>query len=314
MKVLQRFSKFLLVSSLLAVVAVGFGLGRSEAAVAVDVPDYRIQLSPARVDLDLVPGKSDTGVFEVQNTGKKEFDFAISVAPYSVVDENYSPDYDTEGVYNDIVDWVTFSRTEGTVEPNGAVEIRFTVKVPADVPAGGQYAVILAQITNEEEENVSGASMHVSKRVGIVIYSEVDGVTRKTGEIIDNKISGILFNPPVIATSTVSNTGNTHATARYVMQVYPLFGDEEIYTNEETPETRVILPETRRYNSISWDGAPHLGIFRVKQTVYIFGEMSVTERIVVLCPIWFLFVILLLIFLGIFWVFTRVKARRDGRA
>ena len=95
----------------------------------------------------------------------------------------------------------------------------------------------------------------------------------------------------------------------YTLQVYPLFGNEEVYTNEENPEKRTILPETRRLNTMSWDGAPQLGIFRVKQTVKFLDDTKVTEKLVFICPLWFLFVVLAIIFLAIFWIVSRVRGR-----
>ena len=42
----------------------------SSAVSAADVPEYRLQVSPAREDIgDLKPGESYTGTFKVQNTG-----------------------------------------------------------------------------------------------------------------------------------------------------------------------------------------------------------------------------------------------------
>lgn len=307
MKVFRKISKFFAAALLMAVSA----LTSFSPAMADDIPDYRLQISPVSISLDLVPGKTEVGDFKVQNTGNKPFRFKVGVTPYSVVDEQYSPDYDTEGIYNDIVEWVTLSQTEGEVQPNEEVEIDFSIKVPKDAPGGGQYAMLYAEIVNDEDTGSIGAGITAQRRVGLILYSNVDGVTRKTGQIVENKIPSILFNPPVIAESLVNNTGNTHATARYILQVYPLFGNEEIYTNEEHPDTRTVLPETQRFNTVTWAGAPHLGIFRVKQTVYMFDEASVTEKIVFLCPIWFLFIILLIIFCAIFWVFTRVRARKQ---
>lgn len=305
MRVFQRINKVFAAALLMVVSA----LSSFSPVVAEEVPDYRLQISPVSITIDLVPGKVEIGEFKVQNTGKKAFKFKVGVAPYSVIDAQYNPDYDTEGVYNDIVEWVTFSQDEGEVKPNESVDIQFSIKVPKDVPGGGQYAMLYAEIINDDDTAVSGIA--AQRRVGIILYSDVEGVTRKTGEILENKIPSILFNPPVIAESLVSNTGNTHANTRYVLQVYPLFSDEEVYTNEENPDTRTVLPETQRFNTVTWAGAPHLGIFRVKQTIYLFDQVSTTEKIVFLCPIWFLFIILLIIFSVIFWIFTRVRARRQ---
>jgi hypothetical protein len=279
---------------------------------AADVPDYRLQISPAKEDIgDLKPGETYTGVFKVQNTGAKDFNFKVSVTPYSVADQYYSTNEESNQ-YTDIVEWVKFSQTSGHVDPNGEVEITYTVTVPADVPAGGQYALLTAELVNESG-STDGSGLTTINRVGMILYSNVQGNTRKTASVIENKVPSFLLNPPVQATSIVENTGNTHTNAKYVLQVYPLFGDEEVYTNEENPTTLTILPETQRFNTITWPNAPHLGIFRVKQTVTIFDKVSVTEKVVFLCPIWFLFIIIALIFCAIFWIVTRIRARRQDR-
>lgn len=285
----------------------------SNQALAADVPDYRIQISPAKEDIgELKPGEKYSGTFKVQNTGSKPFDFKVGISPYTVEDELYSPNYNATNQYTDIVDWIKFSKETGTVEPNGEVEVAYEIKVPADVPAGGQYAILTAETTNEDN-NTGNSGVIAVRRVGMLLYSNVKGNTRKTGSVLENKVPSILLNPPVSATSVVENTGNTHANARYVLQVYPLFGDEEVYTNEEDPMTLTILPETRRLNTITWPNAPHLGIFRVKQTVTIFDQSSTTEKVVFLCPVWFLFIVIALIFCAIFWIVTRIRARKQDK-
>lgn len=307
MKIFQQL-KYVLFAVFASTTMVVLGSG---AVHASEIPDYRIQISPAKEDIgELKPGETFTGTFKVQNTGSKSFEFKVGVAPYTVIDEHYTPDYDKSNQYTDIVNWVKFSQETGSVEPNGEVEIAYEVKVPADVPAGGQYALLTAEtIGNQNNSNTSGVV--TVNRVGMILYSNVQGKTRKTGSVIENKVPSFLFNPPVSATSIVENTGNTHANAEYVLQVYPLFGNEEVYTNEENPMKLTILPETQRFNTITWPNAPHLGIFRVKQTVTIFGEVSTVEKTVFLCPIWFMFIVLAIIFCAIFWIITRIRARRN---
>lgn len=307
MKIFQKISKFLGAALVLAVLVAS----NAAPVFAEDekIPQYRLQISPAKVDIgNLDPGESYSDVIKVQNTGQSAFDFRMSVVPFSVKDENYTQAYESKEKYNDIVNWVKFSTTTGHLEPNTQQEVAYTITVPADVPAGGQYAILMAEIANDDKVSEdSGVTM--LRRVGTLLYSNVSGVTRRTGEVIENKVPSILFNPPISATSIVSNTGNTHTDATYVLQVYPLFGNEEVYTNEEKPTTLTILPDTRRLNTVTWDGAPALGIFRVKQTVTIFDQTSTTEKLVFLCPIWLIFIVLLLIFCLIFWIVSRIRNR-----
>ncbi len=188
-------------------------LSSFNGAYAEELPDYRLQLSPARQDVgNLKPGETYTGTIKVQNTGKNPFNYRMSISPYTVIDEMYTQDYDQSNQYTDIVEWIEFSKETGSLEPNTQDEITFTIKVPADVPAGGQYAILMAEIVNDENTNQSSGVAAI-RRVGMLLYSNVYGSTRKTGSIIENKVPSILFNPPVTATSIVENTGNTHATA-----------------------------------------------------------------------------------------------------
>lgn len=307
MKIFQKINKFFVAACFTFVSAIFCGSN----VFADELPDYRLQISPAKIDVgDLKPGEVYTGTFQVQNTGKKTFDFKVGVSPYTVADEYYSPKEESNN-YTDIVEWIEFSRETGTVEPNGDAEVVYTITVPADVPAGGQYAMLTAEITNNTDESNNSGIVTVN-RVGLLLYSNVQGNTRKTGSVIENKIPSFKFNPPLTATSIVENTGNTHTNAKYVLEVYPLFSDEEVYTNKEKPTELTILPDTRRFNEIVWPNSPQLGIFKVRQTVTIFDQVSTTEKIVFLCPIWFMFIVLLIIFCVIFWIVSRIREHRKS--
>lgn len=311
MKLFRRFKK-VLGALLLALIMTGTS---AASVMADDVPDYRLQISPAIMQIELKPGMTKTETFRVQNTGSKAFKFAVEVSPYNVTGDDYEPNYTAGERYNDIVDWVTFSQDTGEIEPGKMVEITATIKVPQDVPAGGQYAMIAASIVNDKvdgETEGDNSSVSMVQRVGILLYSSVEGgETRKEATVVENKLPSFIFTPPITATSLVKNIGNVHVEATYTLQVYPFFGGEEVYTNEENPVKLTILPETQRFNSISWDGAPALGIFRVKQTVKVLDQVVTEEKVVFLCPVWFLFIIILIIFCVIFWIVSRVRGRRD---
>lgn len=278
---------------------------------AADTPDYRLQVSPSYAEIEeMQPGKTYDGVFKIQNTGAKEFSYAINITPYSVSDDKYTLDSETETAYTQMKDWVTLSQDSGTLAPDSTEEIKYSIRIPSDAPAGGQYALINVRMIQNDDAN-SGAAISATKQIGFRLLGDVEGNTRRTGKVTEQNIPSILFNPPISATSVVENTGNTHITASYVLQVFPLFGNEEVYTNEESPYEVTVLPETSRYNSISWDDAPHLGIFRVKQTVTIADDTQFIEKTVFLCPIWFIFIILLIIFCIVFWICSRIKSRRE---
>lgn len=284
----------------------------SSSAFAEEKPDYRIMASPATLNLELKPGETTVTSFKVINNGAKRFDFSISVAPYGVEGEEYNQNFTDTTKYNDLAKWVKLSEDSGSLDPDESKVIEVTVDVPKDVPDGGQYAILLAKMAEPSDPEAGASAVKAEKQLGVVIFSEnVAGHTRKEGGIVEAKVPSFMFAPPIKATSVVENTGNVHAEATYIMQVYPLFGDEEVYTNEENPEKRTILPETRRLNTLTWDGAPQLGIFKVKQTVKFLDEVKEIEKVVFICPIWFLLIILVLIFLAVFWIVSRTRGRKE---
>lgn len=235
---------------LLSVFMTAFALAfiTNTPVAAADTPDYRMQVSPSFAEIEeMQPGKSYDGVFKVQNTGGKDLDYAITITPYSVKDDKYALDSDTETAYTQMKDWITLSQDSGKLSPNDAEEIKYTIRVPQDAPAGGQYALINIRLVQENDSN-SGATITANKQIGFRLLGEIEGNTRRTGKVTEQNIPSILFNPPISATSVVENTGNTHITASYVLRVFPLFSNEEVYTNEDSPYEVTVLPETSRYN------------------------------------------------------------------
>ena len=143
------------------------------------------------------------------------------------------------------------------------------------------------------------------------ILAEVAGQTRDEGVIIENNIPSFILTNTLTASSRVRNDGNVHTNASYVLQVWPLFSDEEYCTNEEEPKTSLIMPETERYHAETCD-LPSIGIFRAKQTIKIFDEVSEREKLVIVCPLWLLFIIIFVIVFAIMWLIAKARARNKA--
>lgn len=270
--------------------------------------DYHLGISPTQSNLGTVePGKVYNGEFEVWNQGNKTAEYEIDIAPYSITNEKYEPTYDQNNIYTEITNWIKTSAQSGIIEPGKIDKIDFTITVPEDAHGGSQSAVIIIRLKQPAESD--STAVETVQQLGYLVFGNVDGEITRTAKILENKIPSFIFDPPIIATSVVENTGNVYTNASYTLQVFPLFGNEEVYTTEENPELKVIFPETKRYSEVAWEGAPALGIFRVKQTIKIFDEVSEVEKLVFLCPLWFIAIILLLIFLIIFWIVSRVRGR-----
>ncbi len=272
-------------------------------------------VSPMTQKVVLAPGETYRGGLKISNpvTSTEDFDYEVSVAPYSVKNDSYDEvDYKTKGKMNTIVEWTTIENPTGTLKPNDSVTISFEINVPKEVPAGGQYMALF--VSEDTSKKQPGGDMAIIEKMGMahIVYAEVAGETRNEGRIIENNLPSFLTSNVLKASATVANDGNVHTDAKYTLQVWPLFSDEEICTNEETRDSMLVLPETKKYYSQECN-LPMFGIFRAKQVVKIFGEESIVEKTILVCPLWLLFVVIFGIVLLIAWLVARARKRGDSR-
>ncbi len=277
-------------------------------------PSTAITVSPMNQRIILSPGETTQGSIQVSNpnTSSQKLKFTVSVGSFSQQaapggkDDYGVVDVNTVSDYNQMMKWITVGETKGELAPNSSTTIPYTITVPSDAPAGGQYATII--VKNDDDQGSTGGNVAIQSnlQVASIIYAEVTGTTRQSAEILDNSFPSFMLSGPLEATAMVKNDGNIHTDAQYVLQVWPMIGDEEICTNEENPSTSLVMPETKQYHVESCN-IGSVGIFRAKQTVTILGEVSVVEHMVILCPIWLMLVIAIVIFLIIFYFVRRSR-------
>lgn len=280
--------------------------------------DVVMTVSPPQQKIVLVPGEVYEGAIRVSNSNnaKTNLKYSVTIGSLSYAkDEDGNTDFndtdvDTVTEYNQMMKWITLGKTKGTVAPNTIDTIPFTITVPVDAPGGGQYATIIVQDDTYQDNQENGnVSIQNVLRFASGIFAEVAGETRNEGEIIENSVPTIIFSNKLSAISKVRNDGNVHANAKYTLQVWPLFSGEEICTNEEKPSESLIMPGTDRVHAEECS-LPVIGIFRAKQVVEIFGERSEVEKIVVVCPLWLLFIIIFGVALFIAWSVAKAKNRK----
>ena len=305
----------------LAVVLVGLFFGVMNVLAIEGDNGVVMTISPPKQKIVLIPGETFEGTIQVSNAAnaEKNLEYSATIGSFGLdKDENGNTDYnstdvDTVTSYNQIMKWIELGKDHGSVAPNTTDTIPFTITVPEDAPAGGQYATIIVQNDTKGDGEAEGnVTIQNVVRFAASIMAEVAGETRNEGEIIENTIPAFLFNNKLSTTATVKNSGNIHTDASYILQVWPLIGDEEICTNEEEPTTETVMPDTERMHTEECN-LPAFGIFRAKQIVKIFGETSVVEKTVIVCPLWLLFIIIFAIVALVIWAVMKSRARK-GRS
>ena len=283
------------------------------AANKSDKPVH-MEISPAKQKLKLEKGQSFVSSFKIRNIGTEKFSYRVSAAPYTVIDEQYQANYnDTTNNYAQMANWITFDDKlkEGTLEPGASVDVPFTVTVPKDVASGGQYAAIMSKTSDGNDPN---SIIQTVNGLAMILYADIAGDTRTGGSIINNNVNSFVFQPPISATTTIENTGNVESTATCIMKVWPLGSSETVFNNEESQGRFIdIVPNTRRFNVISWDGAPSLGVFTVEQTIEFLGQTSTVKKLVIVCPLFLVIIFIVVIASLIFWLVFRIVKRRRAK-
>lgn len=266
--------------------------------------------------ISLTPGQTYSGVVKISNPSGSSADvaFAASVSPYNVTDQYYTADLATRSNFSQIVDWVDLPSPTGTIAPNSTAEIPFTITVPADAPAGGQYATIVISQSPGSAVADGGVSNVVS--MASIIYADVAGETTHSGQILENTIPGFSLTIPIAASALIENTGNVHETATIELSVVNTLTGAKIFPqNNDSSDisgtfTEVIMPSSTRLIMRQIDDLPALGIVNITQTVQYNGETSTISQNVIICPIWFIALATLTIIAIVIALIARIRHHR----
>lgn len=306
--------KILNKKSWLAVVAMMFAAATVAVPVVMAEEEqiYGFSMSPMDQQIVLMPGDSYESSLRVTNPGTHttDLDYEVSVEPF-YRDDDATAIFENVDGRGEMANWITItSHQTGHLSPNETDEVTFKIDVPEDAPAGGQYASVIVSSSSSSSED---AMIKETRRIGHLIYAEISGETTRDGEIMNIDVPAFLLSGNVRGSASIKNTGNTHGTATYKLQVFPLFSDEEIYTNEEDPETHLILPDQTYYDETAWEETPEIGIYNVVYTVEFADKTTQTSKLVIKCPIWLLFIVLFVVAGIAIWLATRSWGRKSKR-
>jgi hypothetical protein len=272
------------------------GLSGATQVYADERPLNGVSISPTSAELRLDAGEKYTGSLKVWNPGIEGITVQISVSPYTVTNETYDSDFETETTRTAISKWISIPEDRFQLDGGESKDVTYVVWVPKDAPSGGQYASIFASMLPYDAIDIQdGTGAQVISRISYKVYAQVSGDTKLSGKVSKISVSPFYFNPPISSSDVVENNGNVDFKAKHVITVKTFFGDKVVYTDEVE---NVILPEKARRTELKWEGAPALGIFKVTHDATItLGDTSDTETLtktVIIIPL-FLVVIIFLV-------------------
>lgn len=275
--------------------------------------DNTFSVEPMSQAIMLVPGQVYEGKITVINTANslKDFPYKVEVTPYNVIGQNYAADLLSESDRTAITKWMKIAEPTGVLEPNETREVSYTITVPSNVPAGGQYAAITVS-SNDQSKKDEPVSVKNVFEIASVLYAEVAGETVREGEVLENNVPGFVMTTPITISSLLSNRGNVHEKATYSIAAVNVLNGQTIYPVNEVDGSfgEMIMPETTRSLEREIGNLPSIGLVRISQSIEYLGQTSVNERTVIICPIWLIVLVIAMIVAVVTGLIVMVRKRR----
>ena len=312
------------------ILAVAFALVASVAAPVSNAfaEDQKLpvslQISPITKRFQLDPKAELTDKINIDNIGSKKFKFKVYASPYSIINEAYDEDFDTETTHTQISRWISFNQNASAkkdsekewknevtfeIEPNERQEVEYKISVPKDIPAGGQYATIFAESIPEDEVATTG--VRTVSRVGMILFGSAGGETVKKAEIKGFSMQTFLTSGKITAEVDIANTGNTDFSANISMTIDKIIGGNVAQENG----TYMLLPDSPdRHAVLEWKDTPMFGIFKVKTVVTALDQTHEEEKIVLVLPIYIIIIMLVLLTIIITWLIILIRKRHAQKS
>ena len=290
-----------------------------------NLPVVGLGINPVSQTIQISPSSTYDNVFKVTNNSDGETTARIHVAPYSYLynedKDLYELVYHHENSFTQITHWIEIKDKFGnyvkeatfSLEAHEELEIEYRIVSPENIPAGGQYAVIIAQ-TSTNNSITSGIKTEAG--VGMIVrgYS-TEGETIISGEVRDMTINEEKGKESKIyATAKIKNVGNIDLGATGILKVTPIIGSDSYETAANSGSGMItVLPESELVLKDEWINAPEFGIYKATWTVTINGEKQVIEKIIFRNSLALIAVLIMLLTSIIIFVTIAVKKRARRR-
>ena len=248
LKPLKYLASFGLLALLLTILS-------SPSAHAADNA-FNLTTSPLPIELLTLPGQVVSSNLRVQNSGTAPVKIKVSLLKFKASGTNGQPELLPRQAGDTFFDWVTFSRTSFTANPNVWETITMTVKPPLDAAFGYYYAVVFGQDTSGI--NLPVTTSKLTGAAATLVLLDVKTANEKkqvavTSFTTDKKFYEYL---PTSFNITVHNTGNVHVVPMgniYISRDHK----KNIAVIDVNPNLGNTLPQSSRIFTVTWsDGFP----------------------------------------------------------
>ena len=182
------------------------------------------------------------------------------------------------------------------------MKVPYVIDIPEGASPGGHYGVIFAETQPKSE--TSGNAVVRKKRVGMIVYSTVNGDIVNKGEAVRNDIPFWQLQPPLTATVTAKNTGNNDFLNQTKLVVKDIFGNVKF----EVEKDYRVLPDTSRTSKLEWLSSPWFGFYQVETTQKFLDQSRSQSGYVLMMPRFVPIALVVVVLIGV--VYAVIQRRR----
>lgn len=267
-----------------------------------------LRISPVIVQIPLSP--SDTLTYEVTVENLRSIPLPLRVSKSDFTSESEDGGYVfTETAQNPLLTWMSFSEEEFILDAGEKRTITMTVRTPGTVNAGGYYGVVFF----EPVLPFAQQQTTVATRIGMLVLGTLGfSEESKNAEILTLDLPLITMPDSLPLTLRVKNTGLNFFTAKPILTLTPILGDEKQHFIEE----KIIFPNTvRRWEeTLSFAQTP-AGFYKADLMVSTGNGNGVTQsQWMIILPNMYVLTILVAIVLILLGLILRKRLKKAYRA
>jgi len=223
--------------------------------------ELNLTSSPLPIALKAKPGESISTDLRIRNSSSTPEKLKVGLMKFSAGGEEGKPQLAERAKGDDYFDWVKFSQTELTAEPNEWKTIKMTINLPEDAAFGYYYAVTFTRTDQEQASGAMQSAVQGGSATLVLLEADVPdtkrelslesfGVSKRTYEFLPAK-----FN------IKLRNKGNVHSIPSGTIFIKQ--GKKQIGTVSVNASSGNVLPKSNRIFTTEWsEGFP---VYKAKQ-------------------------------------------------
>lgn len=213
-----------------------------------------LQVSPARQELVVDPGDTQTVTVNFFNYGQTPIEGTVHVVDFTVSGRDGKPrlidNIEEASPRFAASQWVELPFERLTIASEGKVTIQAKISIPSDALPGGRYLSFYFEPTGQlpqfDSQDDAEAGSAISSRIGSLVFMRVSGPITEKALISGLFVPSFTENGPISIDAEILNRGDYHIRPRGNVSLTNMFGArvDQIKLDEEN-----VFPDASRVYS-----------------------------------------------------------------